>query len=224
MTTVLSGGGAGGGWGEAVDPLFTVTRNALSGEKAIWSKVLELDSSVCSRAPLSKPSRRTSSPVVAFQIRTVPSQEAVAIDLPSGEYATEVMRLTWPRSERIGRVESAPGFAPASAPGPGFAGETVRSPAAPASVRGGPWMNRARPVPLPASARKRRAAILSFLKNIAFTMPSLRAATLGETTEAAAFPAAKAVAALTVPRTSGSERPPALVPARPAPHPRPPPP
>src|SRR5260370_39470673 len=118
------GGGAGGGGGGSVDSRFTITRNALSGEKATWSKALGLRSSVLGRAPLSKPSRRTSSPVVAFQIRTVPSQEAVAIDVPSGEYATETRRLTWPRSERIGRVESALDFVATSAPGSGFAAET----------------------------------------------------------------------------------------------------
>src|SRR5437879_13782220 len=67
-----------------VESLTEVTMNASSGEKTIWlTLVWNL---------VSDSMRRSSFPVFASQIRTVPSQEDVAIDLPSAEYATEVRR------------------------------------------------------------------------------------------------------------------------------------
>src|SRR2546422_1781559 len=89
------------------DSLTAVTMNALSGEKAIWLN--ELYSSVPGDS-----SHCSSFPVFASQIRAVPSPLAVAIDVPSREYATEVRRVVWPRSERIGLLMSASGFAAAS--------------------------------------------------------------------------------------------------------------
>src|SRR5262249_57110568 len=69
---------------------WTVTMNSLSGENMIW-----LGWVLASR-------QRSSLPVVASQIRAVPSQAAVATHLPSGEYATDVTRSLWPGSGRIG--------------------------------------------------------------------------------------------------------------------------
>src|SRR5688572_28980284 len=53
--------------------------------------------------------RRASWPVRASHSRAVPSQDAVAIDVPSGEYATDVRRSVWPGSERTGFVVPSPG-------------------------------------------------------------------------------------------------------------------
>src|SRR5262245_62686854 len=76
---------------------FTVTTNALSGEKASLPNVLDSGSPACRRSPFfsSRPSRHTSLPVFASQIRAEPSQDAVATDVLSGEYATDVIRLMW---------------------------------------------------------------------------------------------------------------------------------
>src|SRR4051794_6888080 len=84
----------------SVDSLTRVTRKAWSGKRAIRSHVL---------APfgLSQSSQSSSFPVFASQIRAVPSQEPEAIDVPSEEYATEVRRPVWPRSERIGLLQLA---------------------------------------------------------------------------------------------------------------------
>src|SRR5262249_34842660 len=60
-------------------------------------------------------------------------------------------------------------------------------------------------------------AILTFLKSIAFTVPSLRAATLGDTTEAAVAPGRATVAALIIGTSSGGGRPAASVAAGQAP-------
>src|SRR5439155_23357071 len=94
------------------DSLTAVTTSALSGEKAIWLNALY--SSVPGDS-----SRRTSAPVLASQIRAVPSPEAVAIAAPSGEYATEVTRPVWPRSERTGFGVSSAGVFAGGAPAGG---------------------------------------------------------------------------------------------------------
>src|SRR5262245_52000452 len=55
-----------------------ITMNSLSGENLIWWGCV------------STSRQRSSFPVVASQIRAVPSKAVVATHLPSGEYATDV--------------------------------------------------------------------------------------------------------------------------------------